>query len=590
MRKTRFTSLATILAVAIMLWGCNGLKKMVKNYPQVKYEVTPDVLETHGGKINVTVKGTIPPKYFAKKAVVKFVPVLKYQGGELTLDSLTLAGEKAQVTGKATTVKYKEGGSFSYSAVIPYKPEMNKSELVVNPKASVKKKSVFLSEKKLMDGVIYTSERSVNDEDVFFATDKYEKETLISETGSLFFPYSKFNLDMKLPENKKQANIDQLDKFTKFAMNGWVKKSTDIKAWASPEGEEKFNQNLSNDRAKTAEDYLKKTIEDKCTKDAKDKAPKGTKVKPIKDTTNYTKVGLGEDWDGFVKALQASDFKDKSTILNVINSQADHEKKQKEIKNMTLVYKEVETEILPALRKAVYGITSYKPKKTDAQMADWSVSKPDTLELEEIIYASTLTTDESVKLKVYKNAIKIYPQDWRAYNNAASILLNQGNNDEAAQMLEKANTLSPNNGMVLNGLGAIASRKKDNDGAMTYFESAQGKGQNTSYNKGIIMIRKGDYPGATTAFSGRTCSYNVALVQLLQKDNNAAATLECVKNKTAEVYYLMAVTGARTGNMAMITENLKKAIEKDGKYKDQAKDDREFLKYFSNSQFQDAIK
>ena len=77
---------------------------------------------------------------------------------------------------------------------------------------------------------------------------------------------------------------------------------------------------------------------------------------------------------------------------------------------------------------------------------------------------------------------------------------------------------------------------------------------------------------------------------MLTKDNtNAQSNLECAP-KTAESYYLLAVLGARTGNVGMIAENLKNAIAADAKYREQAKDDREFLKFFNNAQFMDAVK
>ena len=71
MKKTNLKFLATLLAITTLLWGC-GLGKMVKKYPEVKYEVKPEVLETNGGKISVTVTGTIPAKYFNKKATAAF--------------------------------------------------------------------------------------------------------------------------------------------------------------------------------------------------------------------------------------------------------------------------------------------------------------------------------------------------------------------------------------------------------------------------------------------------------------------------------------------------------------------------------------
>ena len=166
MRSISFKIVAAIIVVAAVLSGC-GLTKMQKKYETVKYEVTPTVLETNGGKISVTIKGTIPVKYFNKNATVEFAPVLKYDNGTTALKPMTLQGEK--IKGSGTLIKNKEGGTFTYTDVIDYKPDMNKSELIVNPKASLKKKSINLGERKLCDGVIYTSERIEKEGDVLLA-------------------------------------------------------------------------------------------------------------------------------------------------------------------------------------------------------------------------------------------------------------------------------------------------------------------------------------------------------------------------------------------------------------------------------------
>ena len=105
------------------------------------------------------------------------------------------------------------------------------------------------------------------------------------------------------------------------------------------------------------------------------------------------------------------------------------------------------------------------------------------------------------------------------------------------------------------------------------------------------MILDGNYEGAISSFSEvNGCDYNLALATLMTNNpSDAMKILDC-STKSAEVYYLLAVVGARTGNTSMMTENLKKACAEVPAYKVQAKDDREFIKYFDNSDFKDAIK
>ena len=93
--KINFKFLSIALAMSMMLGSC-GVKKMITNYEKVKFEVTPEVLRTDAGEIDFTIKGTYPPKYFKKKAVVELRPVLVYNDGteRLELEPVMHVGEK----------------------------------------------------------------------------------------------------------------------------------------------------------------------------------------------------------------------------------------------------------------------------------------------------------------------------------------------------------------------------------------------------------------------------------------------------------------------------------------------------------------
>lgn len=589
MRSISFKIVFAVMVVVTVLSGC-GLTKMQKKYETVKYEVTPNVLETHGGKIPVTVKGTIPAKYFHKRATVEFAPVLKYDNGTTALKSVTIQGEKIQ--GPGTLIKKKEGGSFTYSDVIDYKPDMNLSQLVVNAKATLKTKSVELGERKLADGVIYTSERIENEGDIILAEDGYVKETFVSKNADIYFAKAKSDLNLKtLALNKDESNTNKLKEFSDFLIKEWQIKNIDITAWASPEGEQNLNQELSDDRSVTAEKYLKEQFK----KIAKDKAKaKKEKVDEKKLEANIPARNLipnGEDWDGFMKVIGSSSIKEKQKVLNVVNSEPDRLKKQKTINDMIVIYPEIEEAILPQLRRANMKITYYEPKKTDQQMAMLATTTPDSLKNDELLYAATLTEDLTTKLKIYDAATKVYEDNWKGYNNAGYICLQKEEVSKAITYLEKANTLMPNNGTILNNLGVATLWNKEYDKAKSNLESAQGLGINEGYNLNAYYIKKGEYSTAVSSVGSRTCSYNIALAQLMSGNNTAAAaTLECTNPKTAAVYYLMAVVGARSGNTTMIYENLPKAIAAEASYRAQAKDDREFLKYNTTTEFQNAIK
>ncbi len=591
------------LFLSILIFTGCGLGKMIKKYPTVKYTVTPQVLETHGGKISVSVNGTIPAKYFNKKATVKFTPVLKDMSGKeiVKLKTFSLKGEKA--TGDGQVIKYKTGGSFSYTDVFNYDPSMNASELFVNPLAT-KGKKVDVSlpkgiDSKLADGVIYTSTRIEREEDMQIAEHGYELETIITKKGNLYFEYNKSNLNTNLALNKDAANKAALDSVVAFVKRNWKIKSIDINAWASPEGELTLNQKLSEERGKTGkawfDDMIKKLVlKDKALINASLPAEvpvKGAKAAKIEvPQLPINVVSKGEDFDGFMKALNASSIPQKQTIENVIKSQEKKLEREKAIKDMTVIYAEVEN-MLSVLRRAEFVVNCYEPKKSKEQIIMLSTTAPEKLDNKEILYSATLTENVATKYQIYKSATTLYPQDWKSFNNAGACAMLLGKTDEAANYLNNANTLSPNNGQILYNLGVLAFWNKNDDQAATYFSQAKAKNIDVSFNEGLLKIRKGDYAGALTSFGGKKCKYNLALAQLLSGNTTAAQqTLDCTKPQTAAVYYLIAVNAARTANTSVMYEYLKKAVAADAKYKAQAAQDREFLKYLKDATFLDAIK
>ncbi|MDP4290412.1 MAG: outer membrane beta-barrel protein [Bacteroidota bacterium] len=574
-----------------------NLKKMAANYGQIKYEVTPNPLEMHGDSVVVTVKGTVPEKYFEKKAAILIAPAVKYNGGEYKLNPVTLKGE--DVNGPGVAIPYKTGGTFKFQQTIPYVQGMSASDLDVNPtiykpatgtvdpKATAEQihaanKFIDVPTQKIADGVIITPSLIIHDEDLLTAADKLVKEKIDSKEALIYFKISKSDLDWKLPFNKK--NKAALAELNDFINKGWQIKSVDVDGYASPDGEESFNQGLSAKRAVTGKGYVvdlfKKWAASKNATDFQ-KSLSGVMV----NTASH-----GEDWDGFMQSVQASNMKEKSAILNIVNSQSDFDKRNHEIRNMSRVFKYLANDILPPLRRAVIKVNSYEPVKTDDQYLSTATNNPETLNVEELLYSATLTKDSKAQLAIYKAAMNQNKDDWRAFNNAAVIELNNGNVNQAGSYLNSANSLAPNNAIVLNNLGAVEARKGNINASLDLFKKAQGLGANETYNAGIPLISKAKYPEAVSALSAKKCNHNLGLAQMLSGNSQAAiVTLKCAP-ASADTYYLLAIAAARTNDNTMLWDNLSKAVKLNSSLKAKAANDREFIRYFNVPEFQAIVK
>ncbi len=574
--------------------GADKVKKMVENFGLVTLQTTPDPLEEKGDMVDVTITGTFPPKYFDKNAVMCFNPVLKTSDGqEFPLKTMNFKGEN--VPGDGTLITWENGGTFTYTDQVPYDAAMNVSDLVVAPVVYLNDGETYEScgdaleqgkkamqvepDRKLADGVIHTSKYMRHTEVANIAPHGYELETIIMQQGNLYFAKNRHNLNKNLPLNKDEENKAALCDNHSDMLKGWDLKEILIEGWASPEGEETFNQGLSERRSGTAEKYMAKKLK-KAAKENELLDPEAVEVIEMILTAN------GPDWNGFMQAVEASDISDKAAIINVINS-ADQSKREEEIRNMILIYPELEKDILPTLRRAEIKVFTFEYKRPAEEIADLSVTNPTELTLAELLYAATLTDDLETQRVIYLNVLNQYPKCYRAMTDLAAVELTDGNMDEALLLLESSNELNPESFETLNNLGGYYMLEGDYAKAKDYLNQSKALGGDVDYNMGIVNIFQGDYSEAVTNLSGATCDFNLGLAQLLNKDYSAAEnTLNCVEPKDGETLYLTAIAAARQDNKEATFDYLGQAINANSELATMAALDREFLKFYQDPSFQ----
>ena len=136
MRKTLLFSLSA--ASIILVSACSSKLGALS---ADNFNVSPNPLETQGGKVPATINGTFPKKYMKKKAVVTVTPELRYANGQVARgNSATFQGEK--VRGNDQTIPYRVGGNYTMRTSFDYVPDMQKSELFLTFDARVRKPSM----------------------------------------------------------------------------------------------------------------------------------------------------------------------------------------------------------------------------------------------------------------------------------------------------------------------------------------------------------------------------------------------------------------------------------------------------------------
>ncbi|HIG32871.1 MAG TPA: DUF3868 domain-containing protein [Flavobacteriales bacterium] len=533
-----------IIVIAAIISSC-GIDQMASKYETVNFTTTPPILQAHGGKVVLSLDALFAEKYFAKKATVDFTPVLIYTNGETAFKTITIQGEDA--TGGEATIFYSTGGSFKYQDVIEYNNDMINSTLELRATAKEKDKEKVFEPRTIANGVLATATRVLDNEDIANNNHGYEHETILEETATIYFLVNQSNI-----RTTEKSDTD-IKKLKEFAKNGHTTHSIEIKSFASPEGSVNMNDNVSDNRMKSTLNYTKRLL-------------RSLKVDGASNNDLYTETSLGEDWAGFESLVQASDIKDKRRINKIVNSVEDLELREQQIRDLAEIYDALEEDVLPQLRKAVIIIRSFEPKRTDEEIATLSTTTPEALDVKELLFSATLTTDATVKEGIYNKVVELH-NDWRGHNNIAYMHLAKGNLSESLLYLDKAEALGGNQADILNNKGVIAARRGQLSTAQKLFDQAKTSDQ----NQAILDIRQGEYAKAARFYKNRK-SYNAALSQIMNGKNSA----NCNEN-TAACHYLNAIASARSGENDAVISSLTMAINMDTAYKSEALIDLEFI-------------
>jgi Flp pilus assembly protein TadD len=571
MKKGLYFITAAILAFVFSSCAPKPMGALDPSY----FSTNPNPLEANGGKVVATVTGKFPPNYFDKKTVVVVTPVLKTStGAEYRGTPVTYQGEKVQ--GNNQQVSYKLGGAFTQQVAFDYKPDMAKSELLLEFSATRVKKTYEIPSVKVADGVIATSTLvAVNSENLNapIVADKFQRVIQEKKDANILFAIQQANLRPK--ELKQNALVDLIKRIREAKDSANLKVNDfGLHSFASPDGGVKINEPLSKNREKNTKSYLEK------------------EMKKLKANVNLDATFTAEDWDGFQKLMENSNIQDKEVILRVLSMYSnDPDKRMAEIKNLSSVFKNIADQILPQLRRSNVSLTLDIIGKSDDQIANLAQENPSQLSVDELLYAATLTTDPAKKAAIYQKVIDIYPNDLRGYNNLGTINFNNGNYDEAGRLFAKALAIDPNSPQVNYNVAIVALTQGDAAKAQQYLGNAGNLGgSDVNQALGIIYLQQGEYDKAKTAF-GDAPTNNAALSQILTKDYSAArATLNNVKTPDGETAYLLAIVGARTNDRQLVYDSMRKAVAANSQWGVKATTDAEFAKYLTDTDFMNIIK
>ena len=554
--KNLFKMTLVLVAAALTMTGCDCFKKMAKNSSEVTITCTPEVLVLNSGKVVADVTAEIPAKYFDKNAALKVTPALVYEGGVTKGNTLLLQGEK--VADNGMLVKNGENLSIKRHIEFNYKPEMQISNLVLI--VEVKCKSGKCKEFTLVNantGEVIGADtkltpaeyglviaKGVNtiqaeldySEAMQNAANNYKRVTTVVTKADIVYQINSSSVAKKAVQTEELKSLKSGVEANKT--NERVAQSLYVNGYASPDGPEKFNDKLSEKRSKTGLKAVEKLLADA--------------------GVNIDAAAYGEDWEGFKEAVAASNIADKDLILQVLNMYSSSAEREKEIKNMSAVFKSLKTDVLPQLRRAQVvnsaDVTGWSDEEMLALINEGKIS---TLKLEELLHIATVS--EAVAEAALIEATK--SGDARAWNNLALVYAKAGNYAKAIECLNK----------VQSGVDA----ELNNNYALVYAAEgdvvkAEGYAANASAEtKAMVAAAKGDY---ATAAQTLKSGYNAAIVNL--QNGNLSAAKQCIaSDMSAKADYLRAVIACKEGDLNGAKAQLNSAVSKDASLKAKAEKD-----------------
>jgi tetratricopeptide (TPR) repeat protein len=580
--------------------GC-ALKQMIKMAKDQNLTVNPSPLEVHADTVKTEVSVNLPVKMLKRNKI--YSVKTWYQAGDKRVD----LGEVEFKQNPDFPNAKKESPKLSKTFIFPYQENLNKGELVVQGFAynMTKSKSRNTDEMPIAKGLITTSKLVQEIYITNFAAHGYNnQEELVPVRVEFFFEKGKSNL-------RKSEQMGRNGKFLEsFIAAKNVTRVVTITGSHSPEGTETINSKLSDERAKEIEKYYRANME-------KFNYNKGTQ-----DSIKFVLKAVVKDWTAFKDTLAYEtrlSQKEKDEILAIVNSVGDFVEKEKQLQKLKS-YKTLMKYVYPKLRIARTEILTVKPKKSDAQIAVLSQKiyqgtlTPDSLTEEQLLYAGTLTPDLAEKEKIYTSAIS-KTDSWKAYNNLGATYLEMAKRnpnasqkmalvDKAITVLEQSLKKQESDIAYLN-LATAYLIKGDRSKSIENIQNVFNKSKDVDVKKGANslmaywLIKSAKYDEAVTYLQNGISEnpkvkFNLALALLLKKDLEKAkiAFDEATTSdpNDALAYYCSAITAARLNNVEIMAARLKKAIQLNSDLRSKALEDLEFMNYWNNDQFKEAVK
>ncbi|MCC5921855.1 MAG: hypothetical protein JJU23_14345 [Cyclobacteriaceae bacterium] len=588
--------LGLALLGAFTMSGCS-LNQMIKKAQEQDLTVSPDPLEVHADSVSFEMSAVLPVKMLKKGKVYTVNTFYQYGSEEEELEGLEFVADDFPESNESQPRKSK---NFSFA----YDPAMKEGELIVQGVASNPSngKAKTTDRMPVAEGLITTSKMV---KDVYFAAyadHGYNTGEELEPTDVDFYFLQGSSV---LRTSEKRSDRGKF--FQAFVAEKNLTRTVNITGTHSPEGPERINSTLAEDRAKAIEDYYQQMM--------KRYDYTGTAAE-----IEFVRKPVVEDWAMLKDALK--DYKgindnQKKEWMDIINGSGNFEAKEKRLQRLS-TYRKVFNDIYPDLRTAKTEILTVKDKKTEAEIALLAkeITKgevsADTLSDAELAFSATLTTDLNERKSIYEAAVK-KNDSWASHNNLGAVHLEMAmeadSEDKKMEHVEKALThfqtsvKKEESAEVLNNMAVAFLMQGDVEKAKANINKAAVSNPSEDISKGLngvkgaLEIKSADYDMAVNTLSNaeetKANMFNYALAQLLNKEYenayNSFTNLISKKSDYANAEYGAAIAAARLNKSEEVYKHIRAAAQKNTDLKQDILKDLEF-KNFRGQDLENALK
>ncbi|MDR2038219.1 MAG: DUF3868 domain-containing protein [Bacteroidales bacterium] len=265
---------------------------------------------------------------------------------------------------------------------------------------------------------------------------KVGKSDIIENFRNNEYELNKIREEVNRVKNNKDAVIDSIT----------------LCGYASPEDTYERNKKLSADRSISLKKYLQKEY---------------------KYTDRFFQITAGdEDWDGLKKLVEGSNIQQKDRILDIIDTNIHPDEKEKMLKSLP-IYQELLNTYFPKLRRTDYKLNYTVRAFSVEEGKDIIKERPEQMSLNEMYLVANTYPKSSEEFKeVFDIAVRVFPYDYVANNNAAAVKLENNDPQGARLYLDKY----PDNPQLWNNQGISYALEEDIEKSREFFLKAQEAG------------------------------------------------------------------------------------------------------------------